>query len=467
MCEMLASLGVSEYFERIWRASRPDRCSNFANNMNMINSLENWSFRAAIQSNRRASVTALRFRSVCQYVASTRLYGLAAVAGLAVGLMSLLSSAASSAEASALEWGDASKGLRCRIVTVNASMSEEGVDLGQAISTFETPDELAFAVELVNTSNEPIVLLDTRYGTSYGKAQGKPKSDWFGQFLFTIDMLNDTGSIIDRPDVELVGGGHMILSGVLTKTLEPGSRHRFLLRPTKWLSLMTQRLAAGKFTAVVHYLGLPKVAADRIRGYRPKHSVLEAWSGDVASLPVSFQILGPANISVASDSWGPASRGLRAAVELIPSFPISYGEKVKLKLHVQNVGEKPVDLATHLWMPDLAAVAMDEQGNKLDVGGRWYSGVTPTGRVSLKPGQTAILDAGNLGIAANKQQASDFAHVINRTLVVPPGPFQIQLSGQLPGFVQRDGNGNVLAPLDGDWTGNMRTGFAEFVVASD
>jgi len=171
-----------------------------------------------------------------------------------------------------------------------------------------------------------------------------------------------------------VGGGHMTVSGTLITTLEPGGRHRFLLRPTKWLSVLTYRLAAGKFTAVVHYHGLPNTAADRIRKYRPQQSVLQVWSGDVASPPVSFQILAPPNVTVARDSWGPPSKGLRAAVELL-----------------QN----------------------------------------------------------------------------SRIAVATPGRFQIQLSGQLPGFVQRDGKGNKLVPLDEDWTGSVTTGFAQFEVSSD
>lgn len=82
--------------------------------------------------------------------------------------------------------------------------------------------------------------------------------------------------------------------------------------------------------------------------------------------------------------------------------------------------------------------------------------------------QTTIIDAGNLGLAANKVQASGFGHITNRTLVAPVGRCRLQLSDNFGrGFLLRDGKGQQLAPLDGDWSGNLATGFTEFVVASN
>ena len=64
-------------------------------------------------------------------------------------------------------------------------MSEEASDPAQRVAQFDQPDDVAFAVELENGSDQPIKLLDTRYGENFGKSMGVAGSDRVGQFLFS------------------------------------------------------------------------------------------------------------------------------------------------------------------------------------------------------------------------------------------------------------------------------------------
>ncbi len=365
-------------------------------------------------------------------------------------------------------WGEPSNGLRCRAVTVHSSMSEEKIDLGQGVGNFQGPDDLGFAVELENVSENSIALLDTRYGDSYGKSKGKANADWFGQFLFSIELCDEAGTKVERPEVQLVDVTSP-LDGTLVTTIEPGTSHRYLLRPTKWLSVMTPRLEAGRYRAVVRYHGLPMETANGIREYHPDSKVLGAWSGSVESLPAAFEIAAQANDHHGEQFWGETSGGLRSALEIVPhKSEYVFGEKVNLKLHVQNVSEKPITLATHLWLSDMHATVRDDQDNEVDVRGRFYTGWILSGRITLRPRQTTILDAGNLAIAADEEQANGFGDVTNRILVAPAGAYSIQLSGQFgTRFLLRDGKGKQLAPLEGDWSGELMTGSAPLVVVTE
>ncbi len=365
------------------------------------------------------------------------------------------------------EWGIPSNGLRCRVVTVQSSMNEEAVDLSQSEVRFESPEQLAFAVEVENVSDRPLRLLDTRYGDSYGPAKGKSKADWFGQFLFTIEYFDTNGAKIQHPTIHLIGGDSPV-DGTLVKAIEPGGRHRFLLRPMKWLSIMTPQLGPGKFQAVVRYHGLPAETSEHLREHRPESKALGSWSGDAASRPTALELDSPANDLPKEVSWGEETDGLRAAMELSPhKRKYAFGEKPDLKLHLQNVSQTPITVATALWLSDTQADVWSEQNEVVDVGGRWYSGWRLMGRLTLQPQQSIALNAGNIAIAADSKQAVSIEHITNRIIVVPDGTYRIQLSGQFGvGFQRSNGKGEVLAPLKSDWSGTLKTGFAPLVIAS-
>ena len=373
-----------------------------------------------------------------------------------IKLQSLIAAKPQAAAPAAPVWGPTANGLRARIVPVRSSMSEDAIDLKQRAARFAEPEEVAFAVEMENVSDKPIKLLDTRYGDGYGKSKGKANSNWYGQFLFSVDLFTSEGEKIERPDVQVVDL-NMLLGGALVVSLGPGEKHRFLLRPTEWLSAMTQPIEPGGYRAAVRYHGLPSRVAARIKEYRPTSSVLGTVSGDIVSPQVPFVVQGAAKKP--GKVWGEPSQGLRAAVSLSPmKATYAHGEKPDLKLHVQNVSRKPITLSSHLWLSEFPATVKDSNGKPVQVGAAFYSGWTMTSRATLKPKQIVTYDAGNLGLAFTKERAEKFEHVTNRTLVAPAGKYTIQLSGRFGGgFQLKDGKGKVLAPLEGDWAGELKT----------
>ncbi|MBC7818282.1 MAG: hypothetical protein IAG10_15455, partial [Planctomycetaceae bacterium] len=374
------------------------------------------------------------------------------------------------------EWGPAKNGLRARMVPVLSSMSEDAIDPAQRVSKFAKPEDVAFAVELENVSDQPIELLDTRYGKSYGEAKGKAKSDWFGQFLFSIDLFDGDGQKIERPEVQVVDLNG-VLDGAMVVSLEPGKSYRFLLRPAKWLSAMTQRIEPGRYRAAVTYHGLPARVVMRMKDYRPDQPVLAAVEGPIVSPQVALEVLPPdppvkpndANDEPPTRVWGEPSNGLRAAIEFLPrQGSYAHGEKLEAKLHVQNYGKKPITLASHLWLSELEATVKNEKGEPVAVDGTWYSGWTLSSRVTLKPKQVVVFDAGNLGLAITKERADEFEHVTNRKLVAPAGKYSMQLGARFgDSFLLKDGKGKVLAPLEGDWVGELQTGAAPLTITNE
>ncbi len=352
------------------------------------------------------------------------------------------------------EWGSTSNGLRARVVPVLSSMSEDVIDPATRVARFETGDDVAFVVELNNVSDGPISLLDTRYGDGYGASKGKANSDWFGQFLFSIELFRADGRKIERPEVQIVDLD-IPLSSVLVVSLEPGETHRFLLRPARWQNPLALRIEDGNYRAVVRYHGLPSRVAARIKEYRSDSVVLSAVEGDVVTPEVAFAISptdeSPDDSAVSDIVWGEPVDGLRGAMEFHPrQGSYAHGEKPDTKLHVQNVSDKPITLSSHLWLSELPATVRNEQGTAIEVNSVWYSGWTLSARVVLKPQQVVSYDAGNIGFAISKEHAERFEHITHRTLVAPAGKYSMQLEAQFGrGGQLTDGKGKVLSPLDG------------------
>ncbi|MEE8077648.1 MAG: M56 family metallopeptidase, partial [Pseudomonadales bacterium] len=246
------------------------------------------------------------------------------------------------------EWGEPVDGLRMRVVPVHFGMSEENVDMNAVQRKFAAQKEVAFAIEMENVSEEPIKVLDTGYGNSFGASSGKPKTDWFSQFLFTIEYFDADGRKLEYPLVEHVMPS-MILGSTKISEIAAGQSHRFLIRPEKWSSIHYQRLPHRKYSAVVHYHGLPKHAADKIREGKPDKEVLTTWSGDVASVATGFQIARP-KLPGTMLNWGEPDNGLRAALSFAEALPwYGHGQKLDLLLHVENVGDRPITLSSGMW----------------------------------------------------------------------------------------------------------------------
>ncbi len=381
-------------------------------------------------------------------------------------LLNLPASLAAGDESEAVRWGETRNGLQLRAVPVLATMSEDDVDLSSPMPIFANRSEVAFAVELRNVSDKPLVILDTRYGNSFGEHKGKPNSDNYSQYLFEIDYFDKNGNKIAKPHVQIVDA-HIILSGMLTAELAPKQFHRFLLRPKKWNPVLGQRLPAGEYSAVIRYRGMAARVAERISEYRPTSKTLEAWSGDAASPKAAFEIRPPQsdNGQRKSLTWGEPEKGLRAAVAFGTGRPICrHADRPDLQLHIQNVSQDPITICSPARLTDARLSARRIGGGSVNVGHTWYSGWTLSCRVTLLPGQTTTYFAGNVGIAETPVQAADFPHVTNRTIVTAPGNYRMQLEVNLPGMSLKDGKGKQLAPLDGDWEGKLTTGKSPLIV---
>ena len=375
-------------------------------------------------------------------------------------------SIAVSDESKAVSWGAAHNGLQLRAVPVLSAMSEDDIDLSSPMPLFTNRSEVAFAVEVRNISDKPLVILDTRYGNSFGAHKGKSNSDNYSQYLFEIDYFDKNGNKIAKPHVQIVDA-HMIVSGMLTAELAPKQSHRFLLRPETWNPVIGQRLPAGEYSAVIRYRGIAAPAAKRIAEYRPTSKVLEAWSGDAASPKTAFEIRPPQsdNGQQKSLTWGEPVKGLRAAVAFGTGRPICrHGDRPDLQLHIQNVSQDPITICSPARLTDARLSARRIGGGAVNVGHTWYSGWTLSCRVTLLPGQTTTYFAGNVGIAGTPVQAADFPHVTNRTIVTPPGNYRMQFEVNLPGMSLEDGKGKQLAPLHGDWEGKLTTGKSPLII---
>jgi hypothetical protein len=348
--------------------------------------------------------------------------------------------------------------LQVRVTTVAATMDEETVDPTRSQSKFATFEDVAFAVEIKNVSEKPVSILDTRYGNSFGDSSGNSNADWYSQFLFSIDYFDSDGNPFDQPTTIIVDAD-MVVSSALVVELQPDATHRILIRPAKWLNALRPRPGKGQHSAIVTYHGMSVPAAKRVREFRPESESLSAWSGTASASSVPFEIEQAAD-SPADLTWGEEYGGLRAAMDLFPAAAgHSFGTKPKVRLHIQNVGDAVIVLSGFLWQSEIKMNGTDAKDKEVSLKGVWYSGWTLTGRTSLQPGQITVIDAGNLAIARNSKQAESFEHVTNRTLIGSAGEYKLTLNGLFGGSgALKDGKGKVLAPLKGDYDGELTTG---------
>jgi hypothetical protein len=134
-----------------------------------------------------------------------------------------------------------------------------------------------------------------------------------------------------------------------------------------------------------------------------------AWSGDVSSPPVEFEIPTTNDTPAQELIWGPASHGLRTALEFIPRQQThNPGETVDVRMHVQNMTEEPITLLADLFLPWLTMTAIDLQNNPVQVHALESGDWTTTGRMTLIPGQATVFNAGNIVLVEDELQANVF-----------------------------------------------------------
>ncbi|MCA9257549.1 MAG: hypothetical protein KDA61_00050, partial [Planctomycetales bacterium] len=264
----------------------------------------------------------------------------------------LHAAAAVAAAASSDEpWGTPIDGLQCRLVAVAPQTSDEVPDASQSVEQFADADQVTFAVELRNVSDEALNLLDVRYGDGYGDARGRLSTSLFGPHLFEFEFFDEQGRPIARAQREYQDP-LIVLSGAGAPELAPGATRAFLLRPAQFRPPMDFRLGAGRYRARVHYRGLrPQVRSEMIKRW-PDRAQSGAWGGDVASNDVEFAVVqDDAPTKPDPLVWGPEQDGLRGAIayELTatpdnPATPpgVPRGTKIGVVCHVQNVSSRTI-----------------------------------------------------------------------------------------------------------------------------
>ncbi|MCA9155927.1 MAG: M48 family metalloprotease, partial [Planctomycetales bacterium] len=271
-------------------------------------------------------------------------------------------------------WGTITNGLRVRVVPVSDSMDETQVDVSKSVSSFETLDDVTLAVEIQNASDQPVALRELRYGANYGDSAGKLASDWFGQFLFSIEYFDAEGQRVERPELIPVGNRtEMTVDGALQTTIDPQQSVKMLLRPNRWISALSQQPLIGKQRAIVRYRGAVadkavEVVAPAVefsvtkRGYRPSGALPAQLWEDPKDNPELEQDISKQLV------WGEPVNGLRAALDVVPESRgkgLSHGTKPKLKLVVQNVSDQPITLASLMWLSELPVTAKRDSPGSL------------------------------------------------------------------------------------------------------
>jgi len=372
------------------------------------------------------------------------------------------------------EWGESTNGLRARAVPVMSSMSDDAIDPRRSETRFSNSDDVAFVVEIENVGDEQITLLDPL------EVNGNRRSDFVAQFMFSIDIFDEAGNLIERPKVQVVDVD-LFLHGLHEAriiSLAPGQTHRYLLRPMKWCSSLTYRIEPGRYRAVVHYHGMPTETINRSDEGHYKRPVpdqlLAAVVGDIASLQVPFEISSDNVSSNQPDvtreeavkpavagrtlGWGEPSNGLRAAMELIPwKEGYSHGEKAKVLMHLQNVSDAPITLIFELYNePGVTVKTVD--GNPIDVRSHVVKlGHAIIARTILNPQQIIILDRGSIGIESSMTRAEKFGFWPFK-LILPAGQYTVQLHGYFYDLPLKDGDGGPIESTTANWTGRIATG---------
>ena len=362
-------------------------------------------------------------------------------------------------------WGEVTNGLRARVVPVLSSTSAAAVDPTQRVENFEKAEDVAFVVELENVTDKPIKLVDVWHDAKNGEPI--PNSDWLSQFVFSVELFDRDGKVIEQPKIE-IDDVIFFLHEARVATLQPGKRQHFLIRPVRWLAALQPQIQAGSYRVAVRYCWLS--TQDAARTIRKQSSLLEAAAVDVVSAVAAIEVGGETR--KADLVWGEAINGLRAAVSFAPSKATHmHGEKLEVRLHLKNVGTKPLKLISDLSLPDASVTIRNDAGESVDlddslVGGRLTTGMR--GLVTLASQQVVVLDVGQLGLAITEERASQFDAMTLRKLIAPAGEYSVQLAVSFRNVLNArsvEGQENTL--VKDAWVGALQTSARPLTITNE
>lgn len=350
------------------------------------------------------------------------------------------------------KFGPEMHGMRCRLVAVSPDTDDEAPDVSKVLNKFARGEDVTFAVELKNVSDEPVMLFGTRYGDSYGNSAGKLNTARFAPQLFEFQFTDAAGKPIPRTRRAFVSS-KLLTSGCSKHHVAPGESLTVLLRPAKLMQPMGYHLPQGQYRATVTYRRPEGSLADvvkRIKKRRPDAPLAKSWPREVTSNAVEFSVQD--DPEAPELIWGPAQNGLQAAIEFekpnyvledpkqAPGVPLK--TKIGVTFHVKNVGDEPVTFVSETSRQDDRIHLKNAAGEDVTVRAPFYSGWPIDIRWTLKPGEIAKLRVLDPALQTIEQ----------------PGQHKVSYTIRLNGRQMKDGQGNVVFPLPGDWQGELETG---------
>eukprot|EP00456_Euglypha_rotunda_P071582 TRINITY_DN640_c0_g1_i6.p1 TRINITY_DN640_c0_g1~~TRINITY_DN640_c0_g1_i6.p1 ORF type:complete len:1114 (-),score=275.95 TRINITY_DN640_c0_g1_i6:14006-17347(-) len=362
------------------------------------------------------------------------------------------------------EWGPPSHGIRCRIVAVPSQSNDEAPNLATLSNQFARSDDMTFAVELKNVSDQPITLMGVRYSDAYPTAVGKLNTDFFGPHLFQLEFTDANGKPVPR--VSRTFEREMIaLSGASAHTLAPGQSLVELLRPALFGPPMNYQLAPGDYRLKVKYQGPSEEVVTQLKKHWPDRPQSLSWTHEATSNEVGFTVALNPNAQVASKLvWGPVRDGLQAAIELrrpritngapgsvgspaeAPGVPVK--ASVGVIFHVKNVSDKPITFSSETSRQGDTIKVTDEAGNDVPVSTPWFSGWPIMVRWILQPGEVAELNVLAPGLET----------------IEKPGKYAVQYTIRFNSMQSKDEAGNITFPLKDDWQSELVTGATDFFI---
>jgi hypothetical protein len=163
--------------------------------------------------------------------------------------------------------------------------------------------------------------------------------------------------------------------------------------------------------------------------------------------------------------WGPATKGLQAAVEFMPQQEsYAFGNVLGVRFHIRNVSDQTIRFSSELARQDDHPTVLNKAGHEQRVAGVENIIRPQLFPFSVKPGQEAVLDAYPLGIYETEEQGRPFKHIAGNYLVCAPGHYTIRYTVNLGNVVQKDATGKQIVPAEGDWVGTVETGLVPLVV---
>ena len=144
-------------------------------------------------------------------------------------------------------------------------------------------------------------------------------------------------------------------------------------------------------------------------------------------------------------TFGKAMDGLSAAIELIPKNSLfALDQPIEVHFHIRNETNYDIQIASSSFRQGDKLIVEDERNIPLNVGISSYSGISPTERKTLKPGQTVTFRSSGLEFV-NPQTAPSYP--VGYTAITKPGRYTVRAKLLFSGW-----NAQLA-----DWQGELET----------